>query len=81
MSDTDVLEGISEVARQHLGWQGMLAPDMQLVSTLGLDSLRLLTLVVELENFFRIRLEEGDEADIETVSDLMLLVQRRLNGS
>ena len=44
-----------------------------------LDSLRLLTLVVEIENHFRIMLDEGGFADgIETVSDLVDVIRSKL---
>ena len=45
---------------------------------LELDSLRLLTLAVEVENRFRICLDQEDEANIRTVSDLMEIVHRKL---
>ena len=44
---------------------------MRLVEDLRLDSIRLLTLAVEVENRFRVRLDEVDEAGIETVGDLV----------
>lgn len=77
MSDDEIYSGIQAVARQHLGYRGTLRPDSRLVEELELDSLRLLTLVVELENHFRIRLEDGDEAGIETAADLVAIVRRR----
>lgn len=73
-----ILEGIAEVAREHVGWRGELAPEMRLVEDLRLDSLRLLTLAVEVENRFRVALDEEDEAEIETVGDLVTVVGRKL---
>lgn len=76
---TDILSGIAEVAREHLGWQGPpLAADMRLVEDLRLDSVRLLTLAAEVENRFRVRLDEADEAAIVTVGDLVEVVRRKL---
>jgi acyl carrier protein len=75
-----VLQGIESVARTHLGWRGDLRPDMHLVEDLELDSLRLLTLAVEVENHFQICLEEEDEAAIETVRDLVGVVVEKLAG-
>jgi acyl carrier protein len=75
--DTDILQGIAEVAREHLGWQGPLTPDMRLVEDLRLDSVRLLTLAAEVENRFRVRLDEADEAAIVTVGDLAEVVRRK----
>jgi acyl carrier protein len=78
MSDEAILSGIADVARLHLGWDGGLAPDMRLVEDLRLDSIRLLTLAVEVENRFRVRLDELDEGGIETVGDLVATVKRKL---
>ena len=73
-----ILDGIAEVARRHVDWQGELAPGMRLVEDLRLDSLRLLTLAIEVEDRFRVALDEEDEAAIETVGDLVALVGRKL---
>ncbi len=81
MSDeAAILAGISEVARLHLGWEGPLTADMRLVEDLRLDSIRLLTLAAEVENRFRIFLDELDEGAIETIGDLVAVVRRKLGG-
>jgi acyl carrier protein len=76
--DEAILEGIGEVARLHLGWEGALTPEMRLVEDLRLDSIRLLTLAAEVENRFRILLDETDEGGIQTVGDLVAVVRRKL---
>jgi acyl carrier protein len=80
VSDEGILEGIGEVARVHLGWEGIVTPELRLVEDLRLDSIRLLTLAAEVENRFRVFLDEGDEAGIETVGDLVAVVQGKLNA-
>ena len=75
-----ILAGIAEVARLHLGWEGALTPDMRLVEDLRLDSVRLLTLAAEVENRFRVLLDEADELAIETVGDLVAVVRRKLGA-
>jgi len=77
MSDAEILEGVAEVARVHLGWEGELAPEMRLIEDLRLDSVRLLTLAMEGENRFRVLLDELDEGSIETVGDLVAVVRKR----
>jgi acyl carrier protein len=77
MNDDTILAGIAEVARLHLGWEGEVTPEMRLVEDLRLDSLRLLTLAAEVENRFRVRLDEQDEEAIETVGDLVAIVRRK----
>ena len=78
MTDAAILAGIEEVARVHLGYAGELTPEMHLVEDLRLDSIRLLTLAAEVENHVRLRLDELDEAGIETVGDLLGIVRRKL---
>ena len=74
---TDILAGIGEVLREHLGWEGPVSADMRLVEDLRLDSVRLLTLAAEVENRFRVVLEEADETAIVTVGDLVEVVRKK----
>jgi acyl carrier protein len=80
MSDEAILAGIADVARAHLGWEGTVTPDLRLLEDLRLDSIRLLTLAAEVENRFRVLLDEADEAGIETVGDLIAVVRRKLGA-
>ena len=80
MTDREILEGIAAVAREHVGFGGELQPEMRLVDSLGLDSLKLLTLAVEVENRFRICLDPEDEAGIETVADLVAIIRKQLDA-
>jgi acyl carrier protein len=80
MTEELILAGIADVARTHLGWEGGLTPDLRLVEDLRLDSIRLLTLAAEVENRFRVLLDELDEGGIETVGDLVAAVRRKLGG-
>ena len=60
----EVLQRIRALLREQLGCGGALEPECELAGDLGLDSVKLLTPVVELENAFRVVLEpeEGEEA-------------------
>jgi acyl carrier protein len=78
--DEKILAGIAEVARLHLDWQGPFTSEMRLIEDLRLDSIRLLTLAAEVENRFRVLLDEADEKAIETVGDLVAIVRRKLGG-
>lgn len=75
-----VLQGIEEVARRHLDWQGAVRREMRLVEDLELDSMRLFVLAAEVENHFRIALDEADELRLVTVGDLADLVLRKLKS-
>lgn len=78
MEEKEILAGVAAVAREHLAWTRPLAPEMRLIEDLALDSLRLLTLAVEVENRFHVCLDEMDEAGISTVGDLVAAVRRKL---
>ena len=72
-SEAEVLAGIAAVARAHVGFQGELHPELRLVEDLELDSLKMLTLALEVENHFRVCLDQ--EAAIETVGDLVAAIR------
>jgi acyl carrier protein len=78
MNERAILRELAEVVREHLDHEGELSPEMDLIEDLELDSLRLLTLAVEVENRFRICLDQQDEASIRTVADLVAVVRRKL---
>jgi acyl carrier protein len=75
----EILEGVTRVFAEHLAIRDV-AESTHLFRDLELDSLQQLTLVVEIENRFRIRFDGGDESGIVTVSDIVNLVSRRLEG-
>jgi len=77
-AEAEILDGIAEVARAHLGWEGNLRPGLRLVEDLELDSLKSLTLALEVENHFRVYLDQ--EAGIVTVGDLVQAIARHLDG-
>ena len=73
----ETLTEIRRVLREELGLSREVRLEDDLVSDLQLDSVSLLTLVVGLEDRFRIALEEQDAASVRTVRDLAVLVERR----
>ena len=73
----EVLGEIGRVLREELGLSRPPRPDDDLVADLQLDSVGLLTLVVGLEDRFRVALNEEDAAAVRTVRDLAALVLRR----
>ena len=68
---------VDRVLKQELQLQRAVRPEDRLVDDLQLDSVTLITLVVELENTFRVALREEDAAEVKTVRELALLVARR----
>lgn len=78
MTGDEILNALTRIAREALGNEGSLEPDMRLVEDLELDSIRLLTLATEVEDHFRICLDENDEVSITTVADLVALVEKKI---
>ena len=80
LSPTDeVLAEIRRVVRDELGVARAVGPQDDLIADLQLDSVGLLTLVVGLEDRFRIALAEEDAAGVRTVQELVALVESRRN--
>jgi acyl carrier protein len=79
MSRAEILARLRELVRRELGYRGPIELESALAADLGLDSVRLLTLVVELENAFRVVIEpdEGDEPPVR-VGEVVDLIARRL---
>ncbi len=75
--ETEVLREVRRVAAD-LGIAFAVEPRHHLVRDLALDSVGALTLVVALEDRFRIELSDPDAAGVETVGDLVLLVAGRV---
>jgi acyl carrier protein len=75
VTEAEILAGIEAVAREHLGFRGRLEGGMRLVEDLGLDSLKALTLAVEVENRFEVCLDPERDSDLVTVADLVAAVR------
>ena len=80
MTRNQILDRIRYVARERLEVSAFFDLDTNLLRDLQLDSLKQLSLVVELENEFEICFEPEDEAGLETVGNVVDLVQRRLSA-
>ena len=78
MTETEILRTVTDLARKHIGWSGPVRPEMDLIEDLQLDSLKLLTLAVQVENHFQICLEPADEAKIRRISDLVSAIEQKL---
>ena len=73
----EVIAVIGRVLRDEVGLQRSVRAEDDLLTDLQLDSVGLLTLVVGLEDHFRVALAEQDAAAVRTVGDLASLVAAR----
>jgi acyl carrier protein len=79
MTRQEILDRVREVLHREVGYHGPVRPEHDLAVDLGLDSVSLLTLLVELENAFRVVLEPRDgEAPPTRVGDVVELIEREL---
>ncbi len=78
MTCEEILATVTALARDKLDLEGELRPKMRLVEDLELDSIRLMTLAMEVEDRFKVCLDEDDEQAIATVADLVGVVERKL---
>ena len=72
---SDIRARLAALVREELDWQGPL-PTGALSESF--DSLQLMTLVVAVEDTFRICLEPEDEAQIHQVDDLIGIIASKL---
>ena len=75
------LAELERIARAHLG-RGVDAPlraDERLAETVATDSLLRMTLLVETENAFSICVSDEEAMALETVGDLVALVEAKMN--
>jgi len=68
---------IARVLRDCLRLTRPVEPGLDLARDLQLDSVALLTVVVELERVFGVELHEEDAGEVRTVQELAALVVRR----
>ena len=78
---SEVTAEIARVLHDELGLSREVKPGDDLVTDLQLDSVGLLTLVVGLEDRFRVALAEEDASRVRTVSELASLVAQRAGES
>jgi len=77
VTKSEIFEGIQHVFKEFLEISAI-TPETDIIDDLQLDSVNLLTLIVELENYFHVAFEEGEEENIRTVNDLILLIERSI---
>jgi len=79
-TESEVVDAICQVVTQELGLPSGVRADTRLGVDLALDSLALLTLVVALEDRFRVILDDAEAAQLRTVGQLAAWVVRASKG-
>jgi acyl carrier protein len=75
----EVVEGLKEIMAARLGLQAeQIVPAARLVEDLGLDSLDAVELAIAVERKFNIEVPEEELTKLKTVSDMVALVERRV---
>ena len=78
MSATDVAASLREVMADRLGIAPeQITPEARLVEDLGLDSLDAVELAIAVERRFEIEVAEEELARLQTVADMLALVESR----
>lgn len=84
MTEAEIRGVVCEVLSAETGREGPFEPETHLVDQLGLDSLGLLSITVELENRFELCLEPEEDEPLLRVGDvvgLLLRMQQRPDES
>ena len=80
MTEQEILRAVREVLQEHVQIATPIDAETDLFRDLELDSLKRITLVVELENRFRVCFDTDDEQAVRTVGDIVRLIERLMNG-
>jgi acyl carrier protein len=75
----EIFQHLVRILEENHDMEGKVAPEQRLQEDLGLESMDLLALAVEVENLFQIKLEENPSRPPQTVGELVGLVHQRLS--
>ena len=77
MNRKEIFHMVQRVVRKQLKMAAPITLETHIQRDLRLDSIQRLTLVVELENHFRVCFDPEDELGLETFDDVVSLIHRR----
>ncbi len=72
-----ILEKLNEMVNEQLGAKKTIAPDMDIVKDIGLDSLDIVELLMNVEEEWGIVLEDDDIESVKTVGDVVKLIEAK----
>lgn len=77
-TDDDILTTVRSVLARSCGVPGVVPPGARLAEDLGLDSMGLLALALELENHYQLELGEDPADPPRSVGDVVVLISKVL---
>ncbi len=76
-SEQEILEGLAEIVNEETGVDaGDVQPDKSFTDDLDIDSLSMMTIVVNAEEKFGVRIPDDDVKDLSTVGDAVNYIQK-----
>ena len=76
-SEQEILQGLAEIVNEETGIAAEdVQPDKSFTDDLDIDSLSMMTIVVNAEEKFGVRIPDDDVKDLKTVSDAVAYIQR-----
>lgn len=80
--ETEILQTLKKILEEHCDLKEVeLKPEQRLQEDLGLDSMGLLSLSVEIENFYQLYLNEDVSNPPRTIGEVVKLIDQRVSES
>lgn len=77
MSDQEILEGLAAIVNEETGLPSSdVQPDKSFTDDLDIDSLSMMTIVVNAEEKFGVRIPDDDVKGLSTVGDAVNYIQK-----
>jgi acyl carrier protein len=77
LDDTEILGGLTEIIIAETGLDpAEVQPERSFTKDLDIDSLSMMTIVVEAEERFGVRIPDSDVRDLTTVGDAVAYIRR-----
>ena len=76
-SEQEILEGLAEIVNEETGIEtDQVEPDKSFTDDLDIDSLSMMTIVVNAEEKFSVRIPDDDVKNLATVGDAVAYIQQ-----
>ena len=80
-SEQEILEGLAEIVNEETGIAAEdVQPDKSFTDDLDIDSLSMMTIVVNAEEKFGVRIPDEEVKNLKTVGDAVSFIERAAQG-